>query len=246
MRGQDGGERRRFLPIIRAAAQEIAVDQTLDVRMKVRLRLLDDEEGVVTLAIRHEPIEFQAFERQEDQVGGPKAGIGNAARTIVDQQTQAAQQRVDPRRREAERQRHRMLLAGNRDQPLADPLGGCDNFVMTDQLGLRLVDLLLDLRARLLVERARQFLDQRPQRRVVPARQVLLGIAQRHLYIERQHPPQRRPDRHLRIVAAEDDVLIVGQTHRIPSEIGLRLKTISETRDHRRPRVDHAVVEVRH
>ncbi len=145
--------------------------------MEMGLRLLDDEKCVVSLAVCHETIEFEALERQKDKIGRPEAGVRNAAGTIVHQQTQAAQQRIHPRRREAKRQRHGMLLPGNSDQPFADPLRRSDYFVVAHQLGLRLVDLLLDFRARVLIERSGQFLNQRPQRRVTPARQILLGVA---------------------------------------------------------------------
>jgi hypothetical protein len=83
------------------------------------LWLLDDEKCMVSLAVCHETIEFEALERQKDKISGAQAGVRNAACTVVDQQTQAPQQRVDPRRREAKRQRHGMLFASNSDQPLA-------------------------------------------------------------------------------------------------------------------------------
>jgi hypothetical protein len=43
---------------IPAAAQEVAVDEPLDVGVKVCLRLLDDEECVIALAIRDKLIEL--------------------------------------------------------------------------------------------------------------------------------------------------------------------------------------------
>ena len=46
---------------------------------------------------------------------------------MVDQQAQTAQQRIYPCGRETERQWHRMLLAGNRNQTLAYPLRRSDH-----------------------------------------------------------------------------------------------------------------------
>ncbi|MEZ5832914.1 MAG: hypothetical protein R3D05_17200 [Dongiaceae bacterium] len=76
---------------------------------------------MIPLTVLHETIELEALERQEDQIGGAEARVRNTARAIVDQQAQAAQQRIDARRREAERQRDGMLLAGDGDQPFTDP-----------------------------------------------------------------------------------------------------------------------------
>ena len=117
---------------------------------------------------------------------------------------------------------------------------------VANQPGLRLVHLPLNLLARVLIEGAGKFIDQGPQRRVAPVRQVLVRIAQRNLHVERQHPPHRGADRHLGIVTAEDDVLVVCEALGIAAEIDLGLKAVCEPRDHRRTRIDHAIIEMRH
>jgi hypothetical protein len=40
----------------------VTIHEPLNVRVQVRLRLLDSEESVITLSIRYEPIEFEAFQ----------------------------------------------------------------------------------------------------------------------------------------------------------------------------------------
>ena len=94
-----------------AFAEKVAIDEPLHMRMKMGFWLFDDEECVVTLAVGDEPVEFKALQRQEDQIGGAKACIRDTPRTIVNQQAQAAEQRVDPGRSETECQRDGVLLA---------------------------------------------------------------------------------------------------------------------------------------
>ena len=152
MRREDRRQWRRILLLVCTRAKEVTIDKTLDVWMQVRLRLFDDEESVVTFTVRYEPIEFETLQRHEDQIGCAETGVGNPTRAIVDQEAQAAQQGVDPRRRKTEGQRNRMLLARDGDQPLADPLCRGDHFGMALQIGLRLVHLLLYFGASILVQ----------------------------------------------------------------------------------------------
>jgi hypothetical protein len=81
---------------------------------------------------------------------------------------------------------------------------------------------------------------------ITPARQILLGITQGDLYVQWQHSTQGWTDRHIGIVAAEDDILIVREAFGITTEIGLGLEAISKTRDHGWSGVHHTVVEMRH
>src|SRR3546814_6635046 len=104
MRRGDRRQRRRILLSVCARAEEVAIDKALNVRMQVRLRLFDDEEGVVAFTVRYEPIELETLQRHENQIGRAKTGVGNAAGSIVDQQAQAAQHGVDPCRRRSEEQ----------------------------------------------------------------------------------------------------------------------------------------------
>ncbi|MNT69161.1 hypothetical protein D3C72_2074590 [compost metagenome] len=133
-------------------------------RVEMGFRFLDDEERMISLAVRDEPVEFKAFQRQENQVCGAQAGVPDTPRTIVDQQAQATQQGIDPRGRETERQWDRVLLAGDRNQTLAYPLRCSDHLGTAHQVGLRFTDQFLDFLPRILIERCRQLLDQRPQR----------------------------------------------------------------------------------
>ena len=44
----------------------MTIDKSLNVRVKVSLRLLDTKEGVVPFALVRQPIEFNALEGEED------------------------------------------------------------------------------------------------------------------------------------------------------------------------------------
>lgn len=55
---EDGGLRPRHLRAPGLGGQKVTVDEALQMGMKVRLWLLDGEEGVVTLTIRDEPVEL--------------------------------------------------------------------------------------------------------------------------------------------------------------------------------------------
>ena len=101
-------------------------------RVKVRLRFLDREEGVVALTLGDQAVKFEAVQREEDQVRCPEARIGNAARAVVDQQPEAAQQRIQARRCEPELHGNRVLRAGDGDQPFADARSGGDDLGVCD------------------------------------------------------------------------------------------------------------------
>ncbi|MNJ78275.1 hypothetical protein D3C77_759740 [compost metagenome] len=62
-----------------------------------------------------------------------------------------------------------MLLTCDGNQALADPLGCRDYITMAGQLPLGLVHLSLNFLTRLVLQRFREFFNQRPQWRIAPA-----------------------------------------------------------------------------
>src|SRR3546814_8805746 len=89
------------------------VNQSLEMRVKMRFRLLDCQKTMIAPVGRDEPLEVEQFEGQKDEVRRTETCIGNAPPTFVDQQTKLT---IDAERigcREDKRRLHILLRANH-------------------------------------------------------------------------------------------------------------------------------------